>query len=208
MKIIIFGSTGNTGLELVQQALARGHEVLAFARDPQKMNIQHPKLQCIQGDVMNVVAVQQAVQGVDAAISVLGVRMGQAPSTLRSRGTQNIVDALQAAGVRRLVSCSTVGAGEHLSTLPWLARFLLPKLIGKWRLEEAGLQEKIIRQSQLDWVILRPPRLVDGKAKQVYQLGNELKTGFGSQLSRTDLASALLDQLEKNDFLRQAPTVC
>lgn len=152
-------------------------------------------------------SVRGVVKGAQGAISVLGVRVGQAQSTARSDGTRNIVGALTEAGVSRFVSNSTVGAGAHLQTLPWIARFLLPKIIGAWRLEEAGLQEEAIRASRLDWVILRPPRLVDGPAAGRYQIGTNLVSGFGSKLTRADLAAALLDQLESNQFLHATPTV-
>jgi putative NADH-flavin reductase len=83
----------------------------------------------------------------------------------------------------------------------------LPKIVGAWRLEEAGLQEDAIRASSLDWVILRPPRLVDGPAAGKYRIGSDVVSGFGSKLTRADLATALLDQLESNQFLHCTPTV-
>lgn len=208
MKIVIFGSTGATGLALVQQALDRGHRVVAFARNPGAISIEHARLELFQGDVRDPHAVQRAVRGADAVISALGVRMGEPPSMARSEGTRMIVQALQAHGIRRFISVSAVGAGMHLQTLPWIARVLLPLLVGRWRLQEAGLQETVIADSGLDWVILRAPRLVDGQGAGSYRIGNDLKTGFGDKLSRADLATALLDQLKSDTFLRAIPTAC
>ncbi len=207
MKVVIFGSTGATGLEVVRQALQRGHKVVAFARDPGALKISHPSLHVAKGDVLDLHSVQQALRGADAAISVLGVRLGQPHSTTRSEGTRNMVKALTALGVRRFVSVSAVGAGAHLQTLPWMARLLLPRLVGKWRLEEAGLQEAAIRSSSLDWVILRAPRLVDGPGTANPKLSETLATGFGDKLARVDLAKALLDQLTVDQFVRATPTV-
>ncbi|PKO26495.1 MAG: epimerase [Betaproteobacteria bacterium HGW-Betaproteobacteria-9] len=207
-KIVIFGSTGTTGKLLVRQALERGHEVFAFARRPADIGGKDVRLHRVQGDVMNLVDVQQAVQGMDAALSVLGVRMGQPQSNLRSVGTDHIVSALTMAGVNRFVSVSTVGAGAHLQSLPWLARLLLPHIVGSWRLEEAGRQENIISSSQLDWTILRPPRLVDGASRGDYRMGEDMSIGLGAKLARVDLARAILDQLDSNRYLRSLPTVC
>jgi putative NADH-flavin reductase len=207
MKLVIFGSNGSTGLALVQQALQRGHDVVAFARQPEDLKISHPHLRTFKGDVLDLAAVRAAVAGTDAAISALGVRMGQAQSTTRSQGTSNIVQALTEAGVRNFVSVSTVGAGAHLQTLPWIARFLLPKIVGAWRLEEAGRQEDIVRASKLDWTILRPPRLVDAPVTGRYQIGTTLASGFGAKISRADLATALLDQIGTWKFVRATPTV-
>ena len=207
MKVVIIGSTGATGLALVQQALDRGHHVVAFARNPAAISITHDRLEVVQGDVLDSHVLQRAVRGADAAISVLGVRMGQTRNTVRSAGTRNIVRVLAAAGVMRFVSVSAVGAGAHLQTLPWIARVLLPLLVGKWRLEEAGLQEDVIAKSPLDWVILRAPRLVDGQGTGSYRIAENVKTGFGDKLPRADLAKALLDQLAADQFLRKIPTV-
>lgn len=207
MKVVIFGSTGATGLALVQQALQRGHEVVAFAREPSAIDISHASLQVVRGDVLDIGTVEHALHGADAAISVLGVRMGQAQSNARSEGTRNILKAMKAAGVHRFVSVSAVGAGTHLQTLPWIARKLLPILVGKWRLEEAGLQEDAIRGSDLDWVIMRAPRLVDGPNAGSYRAAENISTGFGDKLPRGVLAKALLDQLKENQFVHATPTV-
>jgi putative NADH-flavin reductase len=207
MKVVIFGSTGATGLELVQQALDRGHHVVAFARNPADIPVTHERLEVAKGDVLEHAALQQAVRGADAAISVLGVRMGQASSTARSVGTRNIVQALAATGVKRFVSVSAVGAGAHLQSMPWIARLMLPLLVGKWRLDEAGLQEEAIAKSPLDWVILRAPRLVDGQGTGRYRMAANLVSDFGDKLPRADLAKALLDQLTANEFVRTTPTV-
>ena len=207
MKIVVFGSTGDTGIELIKQAIQRGHEVTAFARDPSKISLSDSKLRIVKGDVLDLKAVTAAVAGAQAAISALGVRLGQPPGTVRSEGTRNIVAALTAANVRRFVSVSTVGVGDSLNRLSFFAGVFLPRIIGAQRLREAERQEEIIRQSSLEWTILRPTRLVNEAAVGRYKIGSDLHTGMGSKLARADLAAALLEQLEKTDFVRQTPTV-
>lgn len=207
MNIVIFGGTGGTGLELLKQAIARGHEVTALVRDPARVGMTDTRLRILKGDVLDPNAVRAAVTGTQAALSALGVRLGQPPGTVRSEGTRNIVAALSDAGVRKFVSVSTVGVGDSVGRLTFWARLLLPRLIGTERLEEADRQERIIRQSGLDWVILRPSRLVDDPAKGEYRIGLDLRTGMTSKLTRADLAASLLDQLESDRFVRQTPTV-
>lgn len=207
MNIVIFGGTGGTGLELLKQAIARGHEVTALVRDPARVGMTDTRLRILKGDVLDPNAVRAAVTGTQAALSALGVRLGQPPGTVRSEGTRNIVAALSDAGVRKFVSVSTVGVGDSVGRLTFWARLLLPRLIGTERLEEADRQERIIRQSGLDWVILRPTRLVDDPAKGEYRIGLDLRTGMTSKLTRADLAASLLDQLESDRFVRQTPTV-
>ncbi len=207
MKIVVFGSTGNTGLELLTQALQRGHQVRAFARRPEQLGFANPRLEARRGDALDLDAVREAVSGMDAAVSALGVRLGQAPGTVRSRGTRNIVAALESAGVPRFISVSTIGAGDSQQRLSFVARALLPRIIGAARLREANEQESIIRHSQLAWTILRPPRLLDRPGTAHYRLGIDLRSDLRSQLTRADLARALLDQLESQAFLRLCPSV-
>ena len=207
MKLVVFGSTGNTGRQLLTQALERSHQVTAFARDPRQIALTSPQLETLRGDALDGEAVRKAVSGADAVISVLGVRLGQAPGTVRSRGTYHIVAALLAAGVPRFLSVSTIGVGDSRQRLSFLARSILPKIIGRDRLQEAQEQEAIIQRSNLEWTILRPPRLLDRPGTGRYRLGTDLPTGMRSQLTRADLARALLDQLASKEYLRQCPSV-
>jgi len=201
MKIAVFGSTGGTGLALIGQALQRGHHVTALVRDIQKMSITSPQLEVIQGDVLAPDSVKRVVDDADAVISVLGVRLGQEPGTVRSEGTRNIVKALQDADVKRFISVSTIGVGDSRERLSMIARIFLPRIIGYDRLKEAERQEQIIRQSGLHWTILRPPRLVDSSMTDHYKIGMDLKIGLGSSIARPDLAAGLLDQLDVDKFV-------
>lgn len=207
MKVVVFGSTGNTGIELLKQALERGHRVLAFARDPRQIALSDPRLETLRGDVLDRAAVTKAVSGADVAISVLGVRLGQPPGTVRSKGTENIVAALTAAKVPRFISVSTIGVGDSQQRLSFVARAFLPKIIGAERLREAQEQEAITARSNLEWTVLRPPRLLDRPGTGHYRLGTDLRTGMRTQLHRADLARALLDQVASSAFLRQCPSV-
>jgi putative NADH-flavin reductase len=207
MKVVVFGSTGNTGIELLKQALERGHRVLAFARDPGQIALSSPRLETLRGDVLDRAAVANAVSGAEVAISVLGVRLGHPPGTVRSKGTENIVSALTSAKVPRFISVSTIGVGDSQQRLSSVARAFLPRIIGAERLREAQEQEAITVRSKLEWTILRPPRLLDRPGTGHYRLGTDLRTGMRTQLHRADLARALLDQMASSAFLRQCPSV-
>ena len=100
MKIIVFGSTGGTGIELIKQALKQGHEVTAFVRNASKVPFSDPAVKLIEGDALDLKSIQTAIGSNQAAISVLGVRLGQAPGKIRSEGTRNIVTALTSTNVR------------------------------------------------------------------------------------------------------------
>ena len=109
MKLIIFGSTGSIGRQLVKQALEQRHMVAAFARNPARVDIKHANLEVIQGDVLDPASVEKAVQGHDAVLCSLGAGLQGA---VRSEGTRNIIHAMEKAGVRRFICQSTLGVGD------------------------------------------------------------------------------------------------
>src|SRR5262245_24064602 len=108
MKIVVFGAQGGIGTHVVEQALTAGHEVTAIVRRPSAMTLQHKRLEIMQGDVLDAASFQAAVVGKDAVVSALGVR-NRAPTTVYSQGVANIIQAMGAAGVRRLICVSASG---------------------------------------------------------------------------------------------------
>ncbi len=124
MKLLIFGSTGGTGRELLKQALEQGHSVTAYARNPAKIDgIKHASLQVIRGDVLDPTVVQSAVAGQEAVLSTIGA--GAERTTLREDGTRNIVAAMEKTGVRRLVCQSSLGVGDSRANLTFFAKHII-----------------------------------------------------------------------------------
>jgi putative NADH-flavin reductase len=114
MEILVFGSTGSIGRQLVEQALAQGHTVTAFTRDLAKLNIKHANLKIVQGNVMEFASVEKAVQGQQAVLCSIGAgRKG----TVRSEGTRHIVRAMENAGIRRFICQTSLGVGDSGATL-------------------------------------------------------------------------------------------
>jgi putative NADH-flavin reductase len=208
MKIVIFGAAGGTGRDVVEQALAKGHEVTAFDRHPEALTIEHPKLKICQGDIFNEAQVEDAIKGQDAVICVLGVK----PTTtipVCSVGTEHIIAAMQKAGVKRFIcqSAFTVAAldGEWRE-VPWMLPVILkftPKV--KAMFADKIVQEKATRQSGLDWIIVRPAQLTDSPRTGNYKVGTSLKMGLNSKISRADVADFLLKQLHEDSYLHQVP---
>lgn len=207
MNLLVVGATGGTGVEVVKQALAAGHRVSVLVREPSRLPVQHAALRVVQGDVLDPAAVARALEGNQAVISALGVRLGQPPGTTRSRGTAVLVEAMQSSGVARLVAVSTVGTAGSRAAQSRISRWLLPRLIGAARLAEADAQEATIVASPLKWTLVRPPRLTDGEARGGVRAGTGLRTDMRSQIRRSDLARFLLDEVVGNRFVGAAPTV-
>lgn len=207
MKLIIFGATGTLGKHLVKQALAQGHAVTAFARDPAALDLGHRNLTRRAGNVLDQEAVMAAVQGHDAVLIALGAgRKG----TVRAVGTRHIVNAMQHHGVRKLVCMSSLGAGDSRTLLNFFWKHIMFGLLLKQAMADHNAQEAIIKQSDndIEWVIVRPAAFTEGDATGDYQHGSALTPGnLKLKISRADVAGFLLQQLTNNTYLRQTPSL-
>jgi putative NADH-flavin reductase len=124
MKLIIFGSTGGTGRELLKQALEQGHDAVAYARNPARIDdIKHANLQVVRGDVLDPAAVESAVAGQEVVLSTIGAGAGR--TTLREDGTRNIVEAMERTGVKRLISQSSLGVGDSRANLSFFTKYVI-----------------------------------------------------------------------------------
>jgi putative NADH-flavin reductase len=208
MKLIIFGSTGATGRQVVAQALEQGHDVTAFARSPEKLNQKHEKLQVVKGNVLDFASVESAIQGQDVVLCTIGLPAIMDKSNLRANGTKNIIRAMGKTGVKRFICQSSAGVGDSRDTLPFLMKyFLVPFMLRRvWADHE--IQEDYIKESQLDWIIARPAALTDGKHTGSYQqdftADNKTVT---SKISRADTADFMLKQLADNNYLHKTPCI-
>jgi len=205
MKLIIFGATGTVGAHLVEQALFQGHEVTAFARKPSALEVKHKNLTRQSGDVFDPEAISQAIQGHDAVLIALGSgRKG----TVRSIGTQHVIDAMQRRGIRRLVCLSTLGAGDSYPLLNFFWRRIMFGFFLKQAYADHQAQETLIRKSHLDWTIVRPGAFTDGPATNNYQHGFPATSkNIKTKVSRVDVANFMLRQLTDESYLHQSPAL-
>ena len=207
MKLIIFGSTGGTGRQIVAQALEQGHDVTAFARSPEKLDQKHEKLKVVQGNVLDFASVERAIQGQDVVLCALGMSMKD-KTMLRANGTKNIIRAMEKTGVKRFICQSSAGVGDSSDTLPFLMKYLIVPFMLRRAFEDHEIQENYIKESQLDWIIVRPAALTDGEYTGSYQHGytadNKTVT---NKISRADTADFMLKQLADNSYLHKMPCI-
>ncbi|MEE9320592.1 MAG: SDR family oxidoreductase [Granulosicoccus sp.] len=207
MRLIIFGASGTVGSQLVAQALDQGHQVTAFARQPDALELNHANLRCRAGDVLDQGAVRDAVSGHDAVIIALGAgRKGN----VRSTGTRNILAAMQHQGVLRLICLSTIGAGDSHSLLNFFWKRIMFGILLKDAMVDHEAQETLIRQSdsEIEWIIVRPGSFTNGPATGQFQHGDLSENKkLALKVSRADIASFMLQQLTSDVYLRQSPVV-
>jgi len=204
--IVIFGATGRTGQHLVRQALDRDYRVTAFVRDPVKLEVEDDRLQVALGDILDAGAVDAALaHGVDAVICAAGIFQREYKTTL-SDGTRNILSAMQNHGIRRLLVVSSIGAGDSKGQGTWLV-VLYQRLMLKYVLWDKDRQEQAIRESGLDWTILRPPRLFESdkqNADVVVWSGAHPKRKLQWSVTRATLAKVVLDALASENYVGEA----
>ena len=201
-KIVIFGATGGTGKELVKQALERGYQVTAFLRTPKKLEIQNRNLQVYKGDVLNNNDVSNAVSNHDVVFCTLGMPASD-KSTLRTDGTTNIVNAMKENGIKRFICQTSLGFGDSKEVLPWHMKYLIVPFILKNAFKDHELQEAVIEKSNLDYIIVRPGNMTNGKRTKNYKHGFEPTEKIKLKISRADVAHFMLNQIDNNEYLRK-----
>ena len=205
MKIAVVGATGRTGRQVVEQALTRGDDVIALARHPGALAQRGPGVAVAAADVLDRAAVTGALAGADAVVSALGIGASRQPTVVYSDGTANILHAMGAHGITKLAVISAVPAGSR-AELPFLQRRVMIPVLELFfgaTYDDMRRMELLLRGSDLDWVCLRPPRLVNKKAAGRYRLDASRPLPKAGSISYADLATALLDCLARPDLYRR-----
>ena len=207
MKLTVFGATGSTGKQLVEQALAAGHEVVAFVRDPSKLPIRHERLTIVQGELTDSAAVERAVTGADAVISSLGPRRDAKGNPITC-GTQNILAAMKKRGVRRFVLSSTPSARDpdDAPDLKFKFAVRLIRMLAPGAYQDIVQTAQVVRASDCDWTLVRVSMLSDGAKTGVVKVGY-VSQAMGMSLTRADLADFMLKQVQDPKYVRQAPAL-
>jgi putative NADH-flavin reductase len=209
LRILIIGATGGTGRQLVRQALERGHQVTAFVRMPEKLEIAHASLRVMRGDVLDYASVESAMQDQNAVLSALGHKRFLGPTKILSEGTANILRAMKTCRVRRFICESSLGVGNAVGLLGLPATLLFVPLVLPFYLWDRIRQEKLIEDSDVDWVIVRPPVLTNGTRKGSYRHGPDVGSYiWPNRISRADVANFMLNQLNDDSYVGTAPGIC
>jgi uncharacterized protein YbjT (DUF2867 family) len=204
MRVVIFGATGRTGRQLVDQALGLGHEVTGFARRPAALASYGPRVHVVPGDIADPPSVGLAVAGQDAVLSALGSPTWR-PNTVLSDGINHVLAAMQQHGVRRLLCMSSLGVGETRGQLGALYNLVLIPLLLRHVFAEKERMEISIRASETEWTIVRPGAFTNSPARRRYRAASaEVQPPRFPRISRADVADFMLRELGERRFVRQA----
>lgn len=206
--VLIIGASKGIGLETARQALEAGHTVRALARSATRINISNSNLEKVRGDALNSRDVDGMLKGTDVVIQTLGVGLGELfrPVHLFSEATRVLVAAMKAQGIKRLISVTGFGAGESNASISYLQRVPFHLVFGR-AYEDKSLQERLIKESSLDWTIARPGVLTDGPQTGRYRILESASQWRNGIISRADVATFLVRQINDLTYLRKAPVL-
>ncbi len=205
MKILIIGATRGIGAKLLEQALEKGCEVTVLARSLKSFSEPRENLRIIQGDIRDAEAVKQAVAGQEGVVVTIGIKPTFKRVDVFSQGTQNVVTAMQTAGVQKLICVTGIGAGGSKGHGGFFYDKVINPSLLKTNYDDKERQEAVVRQSDLEWEIVRPGFLTNGALTGRYLAITDLQGVTSGRISRADVAHFILNQLEKMTFLHQAP---
>jgi putative NADH-flavin reductase len=207
MKILVFGATGATGQQVVEQGLSQGHVVTTFVRDPGALPTNEKRLRVVIGDTTrDKLKINEAVSGQDVVISALGRRSTFKSDHLIERSMQAMVPEMERAGVRRLILVSAFGVGESRRDAPLIPRIMYRVLLSDIFADKKAAEDNV-RRSNLDWTFVYPVLLTDGPITGAYRVGERLELHGLPKISRADVAHFILAEAGKRAFVRNVAVI-
>jgi len=208
--VLILGASRGIGLETVKAALRVRHSVRALARSARSIPVSHPKLEKMTGDALQMATVRRALARVDVVIQSLGIAAGPEiilkPTQFFSTATRVLVTAMEEAQVKRLICVTGFGTGNSRDSGGFLFSVAFHLLLGRVY-NDKDVQERIVRRSKLDWVIVRPVILTNGPRTNAYHALVDQRDWTCGFISRADVADFLVKQVDSDAFLHKTPVL-
>jgi putative NADH-flavin reductase len=205
MKILIIGATRGIGKALLETALEKQHDVTVLARTPEKITIEDPRLRVLQGDVLDQAAVEAAAKEQDVICSCIGVPITFKPVDMFSKAAHNILSVVKKNPGQKFIAVTGIGAGDSKGHGGFLYDSIFKPLFLKSIYADKDREEELIKASGLDWMIVRPAGLTNGKRTGKYHIYNDLKGVVAKRISRLDVAHFIVEQLDNPTQFGKTP---
>lgn len=205
MRLLVFGASGKTGREVLREALEHGHSVTAFVRDASRLAIRDSTIQVVEGDIRDPATVEAVVPAHDAVVCALGAGIPLKHDHDVIAGVRCIVHSMQAHHVRRLIYLSFIGVHESRASVGIVLRYIAPIPL-RYEIADHEAKEELIRASDLEWTIVRPPKLTGGPRTGRYRSGETISTWKPMpMISRADVAHFIVRELAEPSYIKCAP---
>ena len=205
MKILIIGASRGIGKALMECALEEDNEVTVLARNPSKITATHTQLSVLEGDILDVNSLSSALKDQDAVCSCIGCPITFKPVELFSRGAENIVATLTEESSKKYVTVTGIGAGDSKGHGGFLYDKIFNPLFLKTIYQDKDREEAIIKNSSLDWLIVRPAGLTNGPRTGIYHVINDMSGVTMKRISRQDVADFILKELQEPSNFGRTP---
>ena len=206
-KNAVFGTSGRTGKLFTELVLKEGYKVRALVRQPVRLSLQHPNLEIMQGDTSDPIKVEETIKTTEAVIDLIGPGKGSS-SDLQRTATRHILQAMHQNHVKRLIVLASVPFGvldsNDKPSLMNKLMLLMAKGLMAGMVEDARGHIDLIKQSNLNWTVVRAPRLNDQASQGKYRVGY-LDASTGKDISRVDVAAFMLESLKNDTYIQQMP---
>lgn len=202
-EIAVLGANGGIGRQVVELALKEGHKVTAILRNPANMVLQHENLVTVKGDILNPDSIAAHLENKDAIISAIG-KNSVKQTALYSQGNKNLIELLKTANSKRVFFISASGLEvnpTHSLLIRLVTRFVLQKIL-RHMYADLWKMEAIVKQSGLDWTIMRPPQLTDKPLTGNYRFEINHFLSNGLKISRADLAHFILHNISNRQIMK------
>jgi putative NADH-flavin reductase len=205
MKLLLIGASRGVGFELLQQALQAGHGVTLIARNPDSLKLQHENLTVIKGGILDKEVIERSVNGQDAVCITIGTKPTFKPVSVYSEGTKTVIEAMNKSSCRRLLCVTGIGAGDSRGHGGFLYDKIINPVLLKTIYEDKDRQEAIVRQSGLEWEIVRPGLLNNGARTGKYRVLTDLTGITVGNISRADVADFMLREAAEMNYAQKTP---
>lgn len=200
MKLLVVGASHGIGLEIVKQGVSAGHNISAMARSPESISLSSETLRIIKGDILDKNAVEEAVKGQDAVCISVGSKPTLKQVSVFSEGTINVIKAMKKHSCKVLLCITGIGAGDSRGHGGFLYdKVVNPLLLGKMYADK-DRQERIVRNSGLEWTIVRPGFLTNGPKTGQYQVLSDMSGVRSKKISRADVADFILREAVQREY--------
>jgi len=206
--VLVIGASGGIGRETLTAALDAGHRVRAFSRSADTFDLRHDRLDTCRGDATNVADIDAALDGIEVVVQTLGVSASELfkPVSLFSESTQVLLPAMKRHAIRRLVAVTGFGAGDSHDAIGLLQMVPFRAMLGR-AYDDKDVQERLIKNSGLDWTIVRPGILTNSPRGGSYRVLEKPSQWRNGVISRADVADFILRSIDDDDFIHKDPVL-